>query len=383
MKRLLLAALLCAVPLEAQQIGAAYRLDTLAVRLDGGAGGVNYSTMPAPTGCASGYVPYFDASLKLVCSPTVYAPATNTTTLGTLAAKNVVVTALPASGSITVTPTGTTGATTYTYSLQACLADGTCNAAGAASTTAAGNATLSASNFNRLSWSAVAGAASYKVRRDVGGATQGVIWSGTALTVDDTGLAGDSSAKPTVDGTGTIQANNFRSDVSNNIVAGVQALGSVTTGGSNVAYGAQALFRLTSGSSNTAIGSLSGYFSGASPSTSNGVTTASNLTFVGVRSGLGSATQRSNSTAIGANAYVDANNRVVLGDGAVVDVWAGSTGQARLVGTGIRLVTGTRPTCDATTRGLLFYVAGGAGVADTCEVCRKDNADAYAWVSLF
>jgi hypothetical protein len=100
--------------------------------------------------------------------------------------------------------TAPTAATTYTYSLQACLADGTCNAAGAASSTAAGVLTLSAYNLNRLSWSAVAGAASYKIRRDVGGATQGVIWSGTALTVDDTGLAGDGSAKPTVDGTGTL-----------------------------------------------------------------------------------------------------------------------------------------------------------------------------------
>ena len=100
--------------------------------------------------------------------------------------------------------TNPTAATTYTYSLQACLADGTCNAAGPASTTAAGVATLSATNFNRLTWSAVPGAASYKIRRDVGGATQGVIWSGTALTVDDTGLAGDGSAKPTVDGTGTL-----------------------------------------------------------------------------------------------------------------------------------------------------------------------------------
>lgn len=284
--------------------------------------GASYSSFVPPSGCAAGYVPYFDASLKMVCSPTVYAPTTDTTTVGTLAARNVTVTALPAAGSITVTPTlskvgsittvagaslvdgdyftieyaagltvpiefdaspgdGTTGgrvayvfaagdtadqirdgliallnaaaptqltassggaatvaivldtpgavggtnsenvanagfgvtgfvnptaATTYTYSLQACLADGTCNAAGAASTTAAGHATLSASNFNRLSWSAVAGAASYKIRRDVGGATQGVIWTGTALTVDDTGLAGDGSAKPTVDGTGTVTA---------------------------------------------------------------------------------------------------------------------------------------------------------------------------------
>jgi hypothetical protein len=97
-----------------------------------------------------------------------------------------------------------TAATTYTYSLQACAAGGACTAAGAASSTAAGVATLSAAQLNRLSWSAVTGAASYKIRRDVGGATQGVIWSGTALTVDDTGLAGDSSAKPTVDGTGRV-----------------------------------------------------------------------------------------------------------------------------------------------------------------------------------
>jgi hypothetical protein len=102
--------------------------------------------------------------------------------------------------------TAPTAATTYTYSLQACLADGTCNAAGAASSTAAGVLTLSGYNLNRLSWSAVTGAASYKIRRDVGGATQGVIWSGTALTVDDTGLAGDSTPKPTVDGTGTVTA---------------------------------------------------------------------------------------------------------------------------------------------------------------------------------
>ena len=50
---------------------------------------------------------------------------------------------------------------------------------------------------------------------------------------------------------------------------------------------------------------------------------------------------------------------------------------------GIQLVTATQPTCDATHRGTLFYVAGGTGVADTNEICRKDAADAYAWVTLF
>lgn len=105
--------------------------------------------------------------------------------------------------------TDPTHATTYTYSLQACLADGSCNAAGTASSTAAGVATLSAAQLNRLSWSAVPGSALYKIRRDVGGASTGVIWSGTALTVDDTGLAGDSSAKPTADRTGGIAGASF------------------------------------------------------------------------------------------------------------------------------------------------------------------------------
>ena len=54
------------------------------------------------------------------------------------------------------------------------------------------------------------------------------------------------------------------------------------------------------------------------------------MTFLGYHSGLGSPTQRTNSTAIGAGAYVDADNTVVLGDAAVTDVLAGSTGAARV-----------------------------------------------------
>lgn len=44
---------------------------------------------------------------------------------------------------------------------------------------------------------------------------------------------------------------------------------------------------------------------------------------------------------------------------------------------------GSRPTCDAAHRGSFWYEAGGVGVADTTEVCRKDAADAYAWVSIY
>lgn len=48
---------------------------------------------------------------------------------------------------------------------------------------------------------------------------------------------------------------------------------------------------------------------------------------------------------------------------------------------GFQLITNTRPTCNAARRGTAWYVAGGAGVADTYEVCGKDAADSYAWVA--
>jgi len=50
---------------------------------------------------------------------------------------------------------------------------------------------------------------------------------------------------------------------------------------------------------------------------------------------------------------------------------------------GLKISTGTKPTCDSTYRGTLYYVAGGAGVLDTYEVCRKDAANVYAWVTIF
>jgi hypothetical protein len=45
--------------------------------------------------------------------------------------------------------------------------------------------------------------------------------------------------------------------------------------------------------------------------------------------------------------------------------------------------SGTEATCSSSTRGQVVMVQGGAGVADTLRVCRKDNLDAYAWVALY
>lgn len=49
----------------------------------------------------------------------------------------------------------------------------------------------------------------------------------------------------------------------------------------------------------------------------------------------------------------------------------------------LSLQTGAKPTCAAAERGTLWYVAGGAGVKDTVEVCAKDASDVYAWRAIY
>jgi hypothetical protein len=46
-------------------------------------------------------------------------------------------------------------------------------------------------------------------------------------------------------------------------------------------------------------------------------------------------------------------------------------------------VTGTRPACNATQRGRIWQVLGGAGVKDELAVCAKDAGGAYAWRVLY
>lgn len=70
---------------------------------------------------------------------------------------------LGAPSGLTVTPTGTAGSTTYTYTVAPFTATGGYGAAITAVATTTGNATLSATNFNALSWTAASGAAGYAV----------------------------------------------------------------------------------------------------------------------------------------------------------------------------------------------------------------------------
>jgi|SRR6266498_2297941 len=100
--------------------------------------------------------------------------------------------------------TGTPGATTYRYTITSVNATGESMASHEVIVTT-GNATLTGSNHNDLSWPAVTGATGYSVYRTVSGGTPssvGKISTAQAgLTLNDTGLAA-SGASPTTNASG-------------------------------------------------------------------------------------------------------------------------------------------------------------------------------------
>ncbi len=96
---------------------------------------------------------------------------------------------------LSVTNFGSAGATAYTYYVSAL------NAAGETLTeeidTSTGNASLSASNFNRISWEKVWGATSYNIYND-----SGLLGTTSNLHFDDTGTAATAASLPTTNTTG-------------------------------------------------------------------------------------------------------------------------------------------------------------------------------------
>lgn len=105
---------------------------------------------------------------------------------------------------LTVTPTGGTGTKIYGYRVTAVNAVGETAACTEVKTTT-GYADLSASAYNALSWTAVTGATSYNIYRvttDGSPATTGYIGNATAVTFNDTGIAGDGEDVPPEDTSG-------------------------------------------------------------------------------------------------------------------------------------------------------------------------------------
>lgn len=103
--------------------------------------------------------------------------------------------------SVTVVPFGATGATTYGYRVSAINDSGETLASSTVSI-ANGNAALSASDFNRVTWLKVLGATGYKVYGRTSGSELLMTTVTTANHIDDTGALTPSGALPSTNTTG-------------------------------------------------------------------------------------------------------------------------------------------------------------------------------------
>lgn len=114
--------------------------------------------------------------------------------------------ALTTPGSPLVAPQGTPATSVISYKIVALNAEGHSAASQATQVTTAA-ATLSVTNYNQINWQAVPGATGYEVWRTATNGTSptttGLISTvGAVLTLNDTGLAGDSATAPTTNTSG-------------------------------------------------------------------------------------------------------------------------------------------------------------------------------------
>lgn len=86
----------------------------------------------------------------------------------------------------------------------------------------------------------------------------------------------------------------------------------------------------------------------------------------------------------------DSTSDINLNAGGNIVNWAGpgmqviSYGESALVFTdhGLQLAeTDSKPECNDSRRGLIYYVQAATGVADALQVCMKLTNDSYSWVS--
>ncbi len=107
-----------------------------------------------------------------------------------------------------ITSQGTPGTTNYTYAVVALLNGGTTAALGAAvASSAVGAVILTATNFNRIAWTTVAGNQGFWIYRVAsGGSPSGTGFIGAvgsaATSFDDTGFIADGTTAPSVNTTG-------------------------------------------------------------------------------------------------------------------------------------------------------------------------------------
>jgi hypothetical protein len=112
-------------------------------------------------------------------------------------------------GSPTIGQAGTAGSTSYSYRVVAYMGDGSATTAGGTGSTSTGNATLSSSSYNTVTFTQVTGASSYGIYRTAAGGTGNSGTTGLVGTIayngfifHDTGAAGDGTSPPVYNSTG-------------------------------------------------------------------------------------------------------------------------------------------------------------------------------------
>jgi hypothetical protein len=98
-----------------------------------------------------------------------------------------------------VTNVGATGSSSYSYYVVAKDAQGFQTLVSPVGSTATGNATLSSTNYNKITWSTVAGAVSYDILK--GDTGHSIALGVTGTTFNDTGQATSAYTAPTRNGT--------------------------------------------------------------------------------------------------------------------------------------------------------------------------------------
>ena len=190
---------------------------------------------------------------------------------------------LPTPAAPVITPVGTGGGVTYTYVVTAVMPDSTETGQGLPGSTAAGNGTLSVSNYNAVATVAATNSKSCNIYRTAGGLTTGLIGNvACGATLNDTGLVGNTATPPSIPTTppagdmfvyfraAPIRSLCFQSSVVNSeiclqgTVAGETAaedegfgwlvLQFLATGKWNTAMGSGSLYSVVSGNENTAYG---------------------------------------------------------------------------------------------------------------------------------
>jgi hypothetical protein len=76
------------------------------------------------------------------------------------------------------------------------------------------------------------------------------------------------------------------------------------------------------------------------------------------------------------------NSLLYLDSAGNVGVGTASPASSLEVNGGVRITGGTKPGCDSTQRGTLWYTPGG-GAKDIIDLCAKDASGTYAWRTIY